>query len=743
MLKKLKAPNAPRINTAIIIQARGLVQGLGFRPFVYNSAKKFNLKGFVRNTSYGAEIYAEGTPYNLKTFTAKLKNSPFKPELTIKTAAQKYFKNFKIADTFAKGAFNTPDFPPDIALCDNCRAEMQNPKNRRYNYPFTTCVKCGPRFSVIKSLPYDRHNTSMAKFKMCPECLKEYSDPKNRRFHAQTISCPNCGPSLNDTIPNIVKLLKSGKIIAIKSIGGYNLACDALNVKAVKLLRKRKNRPSKPFALMTQNLNLMRQLCFMSTHEKQALMSEAAPIVLLKKKNPNMLAHIAPDNSRVGFIYPYTPLHQALFNKMPDGALVMTSANISGEPIIYKDTDARKKLKNIADYFLTNNREITNPSDDSVIKLTGKQTVFLRKSRGYTLNKTKINTALCAFGAGSDIKNNFLFTKGGCAYLSRYTGDLDERENFKFYSDSVEKYQKILKVTPSLAACDTHPGYASSAFAKKFAQQNKIKLVSVQHHAAHAASVIAEHNIKGKCLAFSFDGTGYGTDGAIWGGEVLLCDKKRFKRAYHFDYFKIPSGDACAKNPWVSAVALLNKYGLLNKMPAHLKKFNYKTLAAALSANVNAVNTSSAGRLFDAVAALVNIKTVSTFEGEAPIALEAAMSAFAEKPYKFTIINGIISFESTLKEILRDISKNTPAPQISRRFHETLCRIITTLAKKHNIKNIILCGGVFQNLFLLERSIKKLKNLNFKVYFNQNFPIGDGGIAAGQAYMAAKGLTID
>ncbi|MCL1972240.1 MAG: carbamoyltransferase HypF [Endomicrobia bacterium] len=735
---------------AVLIEVSGTVQGLGFRPFVYNLAAENGIYGFVRNTGNGVQIIVEGKKSAVCSFIKKLKKSEFAAKYSIKKISCRNYKNFKILRSKKTEIFS--EFPHDLALCGECKKELFSENNRRYFHPFINCVKCGPRFSIIKKLPYDRKNTSMSEFEICADCRKEYGNPSDRRFHAQPNSCHKCGPRLslfsseeklisekNKALSDAVKLLKKGKIIAVKSIGGYHLCCDALNLEAIRKLRKRKSRPSKPFAVMT-DFCMAENLCRISKYERDELLSDRAPIVLLKKrkskKYENIFNSLAPDNSALGVMMPYAPLHHLIIKEMP--ALVMTSGNQSDEPICVNEKEAFKNLSKIADYFLTHNREIENRLDDSIVRfLPGSgEKIIIRRSRGYVPAPVKTNIEKDIFAAGGDLKNNFCFVRKGNAYLSQFTGDLQEHANLKFYEESINKMKSFLDINPQYAVCDAHPGYHSCEYAA-----SRFKKISfAYHHYAHMASVMAEHNLSGNIIGFVFDGNGYGEDGNIWGGEVVLYSKRKFGRIMHFDYFSLPGGDLCQKEVWRTAVSILHKYNLLNAMPKHLKKYKHKTIVKMIENGVNSPLTSSAGRMFDAVAAMTGIKEISSFEAEAAVALESAAEEYKTSGrYKYNIKNNIIDMKPAFVGILYDISCSLPAPLISAKFHNTIAglivKIVTVNTSAFKTEKVILGGGVFQNMRLLNTVAKRLLSSGFKIYYNNQVPINDGGICLGQSYI--------
>ena len=735
---------------SVLIEVSGTVQGLGFRPFVYNLAVENSVSGFVRNTGDGVQIIVQGTKSAVDSFIKKLQKSEFDAKYSIKKIPCRQYNNFKILRSKKNEILS--EFPHDLALCGECKKELFSENNRRCLHPFINCVKCGPRFSIIKKLPYDRKNTSMSEFVMCKECRQEYKDPSNRRFHAQPNSCRKCGPQLSlfssgkklisqkdKALSGAVKLLKKGKILAVKSIGGYHLCCDAFNEKAVRKLRERKLRPSKPFAIMS-DLQTAESLCHISKYERAELLSSRAPIVLLKKrkskKYESVFNALAPDNSSLGIMMPYAPLHHLLIKAMP--ALVMTSGNKSDEPICIDEKEAFGNLSQIADFFLTHNRKIENRLDDSIVRFLPDscEKIMTRRSRGYVPAPVKTEIKKDIFAAGGDLKNNFCFIRKGNAYLSQFTGDLEENANLKFYEESINKMKSFLDINPRNAVCDVHPGYHSS----KYAESRFKKISFAYHHYAHMASAMAEHNLSGNIIGFIFDGNGYGEDGSIWGGEVVLYSKRKFNRIMHFDYFSLPGGDLCQKEVWRTAVSILHKYNLLNEMPKHLKKYKYKTVVKMIENGVNSPLTSSAGRMFDAVAALTGIKEISSFEAEAAVALESAAEEYKTSGrYKYNIKGDIIDMKPAFGGILHDIGCSLPAQLISAKFHNTaadlIIKIVTVNTSAFKTGKIVLGGGVFQNIRLLNTVAKRLLSSGFKIYYNNQVPINDGGICLGQAHI--------
>ncbi|ACC97948.1 (NiFe) hydrogenase maturation protein [Elusimicrobium minutum Pei191] len=728
------------------ILINGVVQGVGFRPFIYKSALKFRLSGFVQNTSAGVITEAQGSKENINKFILFIKqNCPPQAkieDLKITDIKEKKEKGFLIIAS-KKDNIQTVFLPPDLAMCKDCGKEILNPKDRRFLYPLTNCTNCGPRLSITKTLPYDRKATTMSKFKMCPACQKEYESPNSRRFHAQPNACPVCGPQVFFKFKNKnfkgLKALKTaavfldkGKITAVKSIGGYHLACDAKNPKAVTSLRLSKKRPYKPLAIMFKDLKTAKKYCFINKIEARALLSPAAPIVIVKKKKELKL--ISDNLNNYGIMLPYTPLHKILFSLLKTDVLVMTSGNAKGGALCSGDGEAFKKLSKIADGFLYHEREIYNKVDDSIMfEALGKMR-FIRRARGFaplpaTLAK-KAKKSILALGA--DKTAAFCLVKENKAYLSQYIGDLNKKENGGFYLTALEKNKRLLGINPQVTIADLHPGYFTNKL--PFKNVNKI-----QHHAAHALSVAAEHNLKGRFLAVNLDGSGLGSDGAIWGGEFLAFNNKNWKRAAYFEPLPLPAGDESVSEIWLLTLGAIKKiYGkdwtnykyLFKNVPR--QKFR---LALKLIDNgINVYNSSSAGRVFDIVSHIALGITKTTYQAQAAMELEAKCLRL-KSPYKVVMEkqNGcyIIKTGEMLKEIL---SYSRSAEEISARFHAYMVYSVLETAKKLKLKNICLSGGVFQNKVLLKGTVNVLKRAGFNVYLNEQTPCNDGGLALGQAW---------
>lgn len=751
----------------LLITVKGIVQGVGFRPFIASLAKELSIKGFVINAGSSVYIEAEGKENDLQAFKTHIKKDapPLSDifDITVKTDEYIGYTNFNIRQS--KNRAEAVYLPQDTGVCNNCESELFDKGSRRYLYPFTNCTSCGPRFTIMKGIPYDRKNTSMERFELCDKCQGEYNNMKNVRYGCEPICCPVCGPGLyltnkkgqkvksNNVISLVRKLLTDGEIIAIKGMGGYHLACDATNNKAVQTLRERKKRDQKPFALMVSDLKTAKRLCKINSTEQRILEAKQKPIILLEKQdNTNLSTLIAPGNGSLGIMLPYTPLHCLIFN-YPDSltnpsALVMTSANISGEPICYKDNEAVSRLNTIADYFLIHEREILQPADDSVMRIVNKKPYLIRRSRGFVplpiLSKKGADVAVLA--TGGDLKNSFCIAKSGSYYLSRHIGDLEDSQTYNEFEEAVEYYKRFIDIQPKVIACDLHPDYFSTAYAKK----TGLELVSVQHHHAHAVSCMLENSIDGEAIAVVFDGTGYGDDGKMWGGEFLISRYTDYTRVGHIDYTTVFGGNAVALEPWRSAISqLFGIYGAdIPKVEQELLGLNaedYNIAILALKKQINTYETSGCGRLFDAVAYLCGIKCQNSFEGQAAIEFENIARKEACGEYDVNIIYSspfLVDTKSIITSICDDIKNKIPVPVIANKFHATIAKVIEkgciAARDAYGINKVVLSGGVFQNMLLLKMAMKNLKDNDFKVYIHSKVPTNDGGIALGQAAIAGS-----
>jgi len=748
----------------VLINIRGIVQGVGFRPYIHALAKDNNLAGFVLNNTQGVYIEVEGSDFDIREFLIAVKDKKL-PQAEIfdiksEQAEPVGYKQFSIRESEHEDDKSVP-IAAELATCKDCLSELFDADNRRYGYPFINCTNCGPRFTIVKDIPYDRINTTMSDFAMCKECSKEYKDPADRRFHAQPNACEICGPKLalldregkaipvDDVIIETARFLKEGYIIAVKGLGGYHLACDATNHDAVSKLRARKYREYKPFAIMVKDIAVAKELCEVSRQEENILTGIRRPIVLLKKRSGKVIAEdVAPNQKYLGVMLPYSPLHHLILEKS-GLVLVMTSGNISSEPIVYKDAEAVDRLNNIADFFIVHNREINIRTDDSVSRIWHGRELLLRRSRGYAphplLMKKDFRSNILACGA--DLKNVFCLAKDNQAYISHHIGDLDNVETLTSLADGISHFKRIFDIEPDLVAYDLHPEYISSKYARSL---KDIKSIGIQHHYAHIVSCMADNEIDEQVIGIVFDGTGYGIDGNIWGGEFLICDYHKFERIAHFEYFLLPGGDKAIVEPWRVAVSLLFQiYGedMMKLNMGFIKLLDnekWKIIKKMLERNINLSLTSSMGRLFDVVSALTGVRRNVYYEGQAAIELE--MTADPDEPgeYEYGIKEWKgkreILLEPLIKCIVSDIEAGIGVEKISARFHNTVARIALDMSiyirELKGINSIALSGGVFQNIFLLDRISDLLMSQDFSVYTHQRVPTNDGGIALGQAVIA-------
>ncbi len=761
------------------IKITGIVQGVGFRPFVYNLAKSKNCAGFVINNSVGVIIEIQGNPNNIQDFIDILHTKPPTRSRIDTFQVSELKSNRQFSDFIIKKSVElknkTVAISPDLNVCDECLHELFDKNNKRYLYPFINCTNCGPRYSIIKDVPYDRPVTTMKNFVMCESCLTEYETPENRRFHAQPNACFSCGPEIilsdNKNI-NIIRgnnkkdlfrifqkineIIRAGKILAIKGIGGFHLACNALDNTAVKNLRTRKIREDKPFAVMFPSIDMVKQYCVTKKEENKLLESYPRPIVLLKKKNNCKIANsVAPHNKFLGSILPYTPIHYILFYFI-DFPLVMTSGNISDEPIAFKNSAAKNRLANIADFFLIHNREIHIRNDDSVFRIWKNTPYPLRRSRGYVPNsiilKNKIKFSILA--CGSEQKNTFGLAKNKQVYISHHIGDLENFETLKAFEQGIDHFKNIFDIEPEIIAYDLHPEYLSTKYALSYAEKNpngaKIKKIGIQHHHAHAVSCMAENKINEPVIAIILDGTGFGTDSTIWGGEILISEYSGFKRMAHFANVKMPGAKAAVKNPWQMAISYLYEiFGkdLINPEHPFMQSIEPDSLELIIQIIENQINTpitSSCGRLFDAVAAIAGVRNSVNYEGQAAIEFEQYISDNSKTAYNFEIENNgdmqIISWKKMFRQLVSDVKNNISKSQIAGKFHNGLVNILYETVKKIShktgIKKVVLSGGVFMNLYLLNNLDFILEKNRFKVYTHKSLPTNDGGIALGQIVIA-------
>lgn len=735
----------------------GIVQGVGFRPFIYNLAIKYDIKGWVKNDENGVEIEAYSTQENIENFINEIKsNPPVLAKITnIKIGKNnqiKEYKNFEIIQS-SSSKDKTTIISPDIAICDDCIKDIDDIGNFRYNYSLTNCTNCGPRYSIIKTVPYDRANTSMNDFKLCIKCEDEYKNPLNRRYHAQPVACEDCGPNMTlyninnsilsyniKAIEQTANLIKDGYVIAVKGIGGFHIVCDATNDKVVNKLREIKNRPNKPFAVMFNNINSIKQYTNINYQEEEILTSKEKPIVLVKKKiNTNLSSYIAPNISKLGCFIVNCGIHHLLF-KYLQNPIVATSANLKDEPIIRSKDEIIGKLGNIVDFVLDYNRDIVNSIDDSIIQNVENYKIKLRNARGYAPTHIKIekdlkNKVLC-LGANQKstialgFKNNFI--------LSPYIGDLNSISSMEYFNRTINSFKNFYDFVPDTVVCDLHPKYESTKYAFKLLQDNpNIKLIQVQHHYAHILSVMAENGLEDEVLGFAFDGTGYGDDGNIWGGEVFIASRKEYKRINHIKYFRLLGGEMAIKEPKRVALSLLFDIFTLDEILALdsfvVKAFNkeeIKTLYTMWQKALNAPFCSSIGRLFDAISSFANILHTQTFEGETGLLIEENYDNSIKDNYEYKILDENIDITPMIRQIIEDKDKKV----ISSKFINTLVNIIIEISNKHKNLPVVFSGGVFQNKTLLELLIKKFKGQGRVFYFNIDVPTNDEGISIGQLY---------
>lgn len=779
----------------IIVQ--GIVQGVGFRPFVYTLARRYHLVGFVHNDSAGVMIEIEGTVQSLGHFIEALCHEApplaridlIHTEPLVACGETAFTIDHSQPGTAERHAL----ISPDTAVCADCLRELFDPTNRRYRYPFINCTNCGPRFTIIQDVPYDREKTTMHAFSMCPACQCEYENPLDRRFHAQPNACPTCGPQLSfnnwrateraqmqrnngedeiDPLTMAVRALATGAILAIKGLGGYHLACDALNDAAVTRLRQRKHREAKPFAVMVPDLATAMQLCEINAEEAALLQSYQRPIVLLQRKEAcPVAADVAPAAETLGVMLPYTPLHALLLSDCVAAfvpgqpvALVMTSGNLSEEPIVYQDQEVYARLATIADGALLHNRAIHMRCDDSVVRITTHGPQYFRRARGYAPEPLPLawGSAVPLLACGAHLKNTFCLLKEKQAFLSHHIGDLENLETLLSFREGITHFQQLFTIQPEVIAYDLHPEYLATKYALASDIPHKI---GIQHHEAHIASVMAEHGLSEPVIGIAADGTGYGTDGTIWGGEILVGDLRHFERRFHLATMPLPGSEQAVRQPWrVGAAYLAKAYGedfLALDLPfvRQLDHQKWNLLAQMITRGINSPQTSSMGRLFDAVAALLNLRQSVMYEGQAAVDLETQATQAArqswiskwEKPvaaYPFLIDEQerALNVLPLIRAIVRDLEQGLSVPLIAWRFHVSIAKMLAeiceTLRQQTGLNTVALSGGVFQNKLLLELLLKCLEERTFQTYINQRVPPNDGGISLGQAAIAAARLAV-
>jgi hydrogenase maturation protein HypF len=773
------------------IKIYGIVQGVGYRPFIYKLAIKYQIKGFVRNLGGAVFVLYEGNKVNVRHFIYEIIHNP-PPLAQIERITTNMFTKKKTINIVKTGitylkekefiimkSYNNKSsmvfLSPDIAVCEKCLQEMNDEKSRFYRYPFTNCTECGPRYSIIKSLPYDRHTTTMKDFVMCKHCNEEYQTETNRRYHAEPISCNQCGPTLQltdnqgnlilseDIIKESIQKIKHGYIFGVKGIGGFHLICDANNKDLISELRKRKRRPYKPFAVMMKDIKTVKKICELSSQEQMILESTKRPIVILKRKSNVFLpANIAPNSEYIGVMLPYAPIHYLLFEEDIE-CLIMTSGNMNHLPIEYENDKALQSLKNVVDFFILHNRDIYLPIDDSVVKVLEDNEVVSRRSRGYIPYSFFIENDLEIIAFGADLKSTISILNNQYIKLSQYLGDLGEVSCYQNYKRIIHHFITLYGVNAMAVVHDMHPNYYSSTYAKQYANEIKGKNIGVYHHHAHMASCMGEHRINEKVIGVIFDGTGYGIDKAIWGGEFLVGDLTSFTRVGHLEYVLLQGGDETVKKPWHSLVCYLYQlgYDVDEFLPKDLGE-SIAVLKEALRTQFFCFSSSSIGRLFDAVSALIGICLLNTYDGQAAIELENAlitkdmmeneelvscMSKQVEEysyPYDISLVDGeyLLGFRKIFDGIIDDIKNGVSVSRISYGFHNTLIEagydMILKISQNTGIKTIVLSGGVFENQYLLKMFSTKLKKAGFKTYYNEQIPINDSGISFGQIQIAAE-----
>lgn len=754
------------------IVIRGAVQGVGFRPFIYRLASEMNLPGWVSNSPQGVFIEAEGEKPVLNTFLLRIaKEKPpisFIQSLEYSLLDPIHFKGFEIRSSESSGTVSALILP-DIATCEACLAEVFDPQNRRYRYPFTNCTHCGPRFTIIESLPYDRPNTSMKGFAMCADCRREYEDPTDRRFHAQPNACPVCGPELqlwdaagktlavrDAALLAAVTAIRSGRITAIKGIGGFHLVADACSAAAVAALRARKHREEKPFALMYPSIDRIREDCIVSPLEARLLLSAEAPIVLLERRGDaaarSLADEVAPGNPYLGVMLPCTPLHHLLMREIGT-PLIATSGNLSDEPICIDEQEALGRLAGIADLFLVHNRPIVRHVDDSILRVVLGRELVMRRARGYApLPLLLNNSANDILAVGAHLKNTVALSVDGNVFLSQHIGDLENREATEAFRQVIDSFTSLYRSHPAQIAADMHPDYVST----RYARARALPVIPVQHHHAHVAACMAENELEGRVLGVAWDGTGYGTDGTIWGGEFLLADEAGFIRAATLRKFRLPGSAPAVKEPRRTALGVLYEifgdraFSQTDLLPVQaFAPAELPVMARMLSRGIHSPWTTSAGRLFDAIASLCGLRQRLNFEGQAAMELEYAATRETlreEYPYHLASQESdasaaaelVLDWEPLIHAVIQDMRDAIPLARISKKFHNTLVGMILAAAQRIGERRVVLTGGCFQNRILLEDAVRSLESNGFHPYWHQRIPPNDGGIALGQIAAASR-----
>lgn len=745
------------------VKVRGTVQGVGFRPFVFQLAEQHELTGWVRNTNSEVDIELDGDEEALNSFLRDLRERApplaVVHDVDVEDRSPLGFKSFEILRSLMDEGWQS--IPADTATCQACLEELLNPAERRHRYPFTNCTHCGPRFTIVESLPYDRERTTMRCFTMCGECHAEYENPRGRRFHAQPIACPTCGPRLwletgidetpsGDPIESCVALLRDGRIISVKGLGGFQLACDATNAEAVQSLRARKRHYGKPFALMIPDVDWVKRLCFVQPPELEALTSRERPIVLLNKRPEADVAEaVAPGLDTLGLMLPYTPLHHLLLRSFA-GPLVMTSGNVSEEPIAIGNREAASRLDGIADGYLFHDRDIFARYDDSVVRLLGGAVVPIRRARSYAPTPVRLpfTARQDILACGAQQKSTFCLVRDGDAFISQHIGDLENLETLQHFQDSLQTYERLFKVKPQVIAHDMHPDYLSSHFAHDYPSPTAIRVV-VQHHHAHVVSAMAEHGVEDDVIGVAYDGTGYGTDGTIWGGEILVADWSRFERVGHLKCAPMIGGEAAIKKPYRMAAGYI--WSVCDANSAEFESFLARIpigeriiLRRQFLANVNSPLTSSCGRLFDAAAAMLGVRTEALYEGQPAVELEAEADPTVTAYYPYDLTRQgetwVVDPAALLRALWCELSAGRSVPYIAAAFHNTIAAftvgVCSRVREERGLNRVVLSGGCFQSALLTRRVVDGLSKAGFEVLTHRVIPPNDGGISFGQAVVA-------
>ncbi|MCA1630950.1 MAG: carbamoyltransferase HypF [Acidobacteria bacterium] len=755
------------------ILVRGIVQGVGFRPFVYAVATRESLRGTVFNTGGGVLVDVEGDGDSIEKLLSEIELNP--PPLSRVESVRRsdglplaHYRDFRIIESSRDGEQSVA-VSPDVATCADCLRELFDPADRRHRYPFINCTNCGPRFTIVESVPYDRARTTMRDFVMCAACRDEYRNPRDRRFHAEPTACTACGPRLtlkdvreitqgesreddggrsDDAVARARALLSDGMVVAVKGIGGFHLACDALDADAVGRLRQRKYREDKPFALMANSLEVVKKFCAVSDEEAALLSSAGRPVVLLERKSGAALpAAVAPRVGTLGFMLPYSPLHHLLVENS-DRPLVLTSGNVSDEPVCYENEDAAERLRAVADYFLTHDRRIETRADDSVARVFAGREMLLRRSRGYAPAPLGVGFEFTReiLACGAELKNTFCLARDSSAFVSHHIGDLENLETLRAYEHGIEHFKRLFHLRPEVVAYDLHPEYLSTKYA--LALDDIQTKIGVQHHHAHVASCMADNGIDGEVIGVAMDGLGFGADGALWGGEFFVANFKDAERVAHLDYVPLPGGARAVREPWrMAAVYLQRAFGdkfLELDLPSvrNLDARSWSAMRRMIETNTNSPRTSSVGRLFDAVAGILSLRGVANYEGQAAIELEALAERDCARGYEFELDGdgSTINADPVIRRAVEDVLEGAPAGIVSGKFHLGVAHLIASVSRKvrdeRKLDRVALSGGVFQNVLLLRHACRLLKADGFEVFTHSRVPANDGGISLGQSAVA-------